>query len=230
MRWLVGSPAALVILFALVCDARAATFVIPPGLEDVPGNDRWSAPFTSPFSERTQILYDSSFFSTPLVIESIAFRHDERAPDAFDYIVLDVQVNMSTFEGDSLSEVFASNIGADEAVVKSRGTLQVVIDSADSFDLVITLDKPFRYDPARGGLLVDIQKYTENSIAVNWDWHRVAVGGSVRTVVERADYDNIVPVAQITGEPVPEPSSLIVAVIAAAGSIAYGWRRRRRSA
>ena len=237
MRWLLTSRVILVIIFALACDARAATFVIPPGLEDVPGDDGGGSPFTAPFSARSQILYDSSFFPTPLVIESIAFRLDTTIPNPLTsahFTISDIQINMSTFSGDSLSETLTSNVGADEAVALSRGALRVDMDSADSFDFVIQLDRPFTYDPARGGLLVDIYKYSDEFETVNFDAHRVAYAG---TVTEDFIFDDgegyvldRVLVAEISGEPVPEPSSLTIAVIAAVGSIAWRWRRRRRSA
>jgi hypothetical protein len=116
---------------------------------------------------RLQEVYAASHFPPqPIVITEIRFRRDSlQAP--FSATIPNLQLNLSTTTKapDTLSGVFASNIGNDDTIVFS-GTL--TINSSGSgppggpnpFDIVVPLSTPFSYDPAAGNLLVDVRNFS----------------------------------------------------------------------
>ena len=146
--------------------AVASGIVAPGNLATTEGNENNSIPFDWNWPLRMQQVYAGSEFSSwsgPEYIQSIAFRLD--GPSfPFGATINGVTIRLSTTarEPDGLSGTFADNIGPDESVV-FQGALPIFSTEEPrtdglphAFNIVINLQKPFRYDPTQGNLLLDI--------------------------------------------------------------------------
>lgn len=149
--------------------------VAPDGNATVEGNGANVFPFGIGVtgvidSQRYQQVYDAADFgavTSPMLITGIAFRPDGPQGSAFTTTLRDVQVNMSTAGRGSgaLSTTFSDNVGADDTVVYGRGSLALsstnttLADGTKAFDVRITFQTPFLYDPTRGNLLLDVRNY-----------------------------------------------------------------------
>ncbi len=155
-------------LIVAMGSAKAGELVIPGELENVDGNSENIFPFGLGlgFSFRYQQVYSATEFdpSAPLLITEIRFRPDFAVGSSFDTVLPEVQISLSTTPSspDLLSSVFADNVGADETIVFD-GVLPLSSNASGSgpldFDVVITLDTPFVYDPLEGDLLLDVRNY-----------------------------------------------------------------------
>jgi hypothetical protein len=113
---------------------------------------------------RYQQLFPASQFSRLNpgggTINGIAFRgHGPGFP--FVGTVAQLQVNLSTTSKspDRLSSTFAENVGPDDMPVFS-GPLEASLTytgGPTNFEVIINFSTPFRYDPSKGNLLVDIR-------------------------------------------------------------------------
>ena len=89
----------------------------------------------------------------------------------------DIQINLSTTtrQPDDLSPLFLSNLGADDTVVFARGSLSLssaVIgpyQGPKDFDVLINLQNPFIYDPAKGNLLLDVRNFQGGNLGFSLD-------------------------------------------------------------
>ena len=77
-----------------------------------------------------------------------------------------IRINLSTTSQvpDGLSNTFAENVGADDTVVFNGALpLSSAVTGPDggpkAFDIVITLQTPFWYDPTAGNLLLDVRNF-----------------------------------------------------------------------
>jgi hypothetical protein len=162
----------MLILLSLSLSVYGAHIVIPNALENVEGDswDAWPFNITGFFwdSMRYQQLYEASDFGSltdPELVTQIAFRPDGEIGGSFTSTLTDIQINLSTTSASAaLSNVFANNVGPDEAVVYS-GALSLSSNSTGpvggpkEFDIVITLQTPFLYDPSAGNLLLDVRNF-----------------------------------------------------------------------
>lgn len=155
--------ATLWMLNLVIATTVQAEFVFaPPEAETIlNGNSRFT-PFDFS-SARFQQVYDATIFSALGAsgggwIRNMSFRV-EPASHVVTTSVQNMQVNMSTTlrGADELSAVFDQNYGVDDMVVV--GPRRVVLLGAGGFDLIITLTRPFFYDPAKGNLLLDFRVY-----------------------------------------------------------------------
>jgi hypothetical protein len=243
------------VAIALVLSTQHAVFssvvaiehVVPNGLRDVEGNVLSDYPFgvaLRPATQRYQQVYDASEFEAwgvPLSITEIAFRPD-RTSGPFSFTITNIQINLSTtLSGpDALSVYFADNTGSDETTVFS-GSLSLSslatgpADGPKDFDLRITLEHPFLYDPSRGNLLLDVLQLTPLGLT-SWyfDAHRdtndsISQASSYfrppSSIADRMLSDGLVTL--FTFSPIPEPSNLVLLGL---GSIALvTWRSRGRA-
>lgn len=142
----------------------AATQVVAPaGVETVDGNSFNRFPFgLVGGSMRYQQAHAAALFPGSGTITELRFRPDVDAGGAFGPVELDVEIRLSTTASppDTMSRVFADNVGPDETVVLARGPLTLASaasgDAVNAFDVVVPLTTPFEYDPAMGNLLVDV--------------------------------------------------------------------------
>jgi hypothetical protein len=221
----------IVALVASTVFGQSTNFVVPAGLENVEGNDNLAIPLTAPNSARTQSLYTASNFAGPTIISKIAYRLDSNNAPHLHLNVTDIQINFSTFTGTILSTTFAANVGSDEEVVFNRGSLLMVmaaVGSPNAFDLVIELDHPFAYDPAVGGLLVDIMKFSSESDTFNFDAQTTSGVTTIysNNVLSSAGGSlNRVFVARLTA--IPEPAAASILLLGCACLTVYRGRAKR---
>ncbi len=231
----------LVLVFA--GPALAASIVVPSGSEFVEGGGDTPFPFNAGISQRYQQVYDASEFTSfglPVVISEITFRPDAGFfGSAFSTTITSIQINLSTTSSgpDALSMTFASNVGADDTVVFS-GALS--LSSADTgpgggpkdFDIVITLQTTFLFDPTAGDLLLDVRNFSGEDttqfdavFAADTTSRTFSTSGGVNAVTAD-DFDSIGLVTKFTVTPIPEPRS---ALLFAAGALVVGVALRKKA-
>jgi hypothetical protein len=187
---------------------------------------------------RYQQGYAASHFSSlagPAWITQIAFRPDFQNGQAFSSVLSDIQINLSTMPSsvnpESLSATFADNAGADDTIVYPRGSLALssshaALGSPESFDIVITLTTPFLYNPADGGLLLDVRNYGgglttlfdaqfsgADGIGAVFRSSSGASGPGVGVGASTGLPDHTGLVTQFTFQPIPEPSTCVAGAL-----------------
>jgi hypothetical protein len=168
-RWaFFSSPVVAVALLGSAGWAPAADPVtIPSSVQAGEGNSDNQFPLNGDPIRYQQVIAASEFPAGQRWITRIALRPDGASGAAFSETLSNVQINLSTTQKapGALSKTFADNIGSDEKVVAS-GALALSSSSSGpdggpkAFDIVITLDAPFLYDPAAGNLLLDVRNYS----------------------------------------------------------------------
>jgi hypothetical protein len=167
--------------------ASAQDVVVPNAFEFVEGNSGNCIPLTGCLdADRYQQVYGSAGFGAisgtgPVYISEIRFRpnNDVPFPPIFiTSIFADIEIRLSTTPGlfgpdgvtaigpDNLFVTFDDNVGGDEVVVY-RGALTLSSSLSGpgplDFDIVITLQTPFLYDPTAGNLLFEWRNYSGES-------------------------------------------------------------------
>lgn len=223
-----------VMLLLTSTGSMLASVVSPGGLETVEGMNAIAGPLTAPNGARSQSLYSASDFPGPMSISGIGYRLDSGASRPLNITITDIQFTLSTFTATSLSATFADNVGSNELVVFNRQPLALVMSNGGSpnpFDLVVTFDIPFFYDPSIGDLLVDIRKFSSEFDSLNFD---AESGTSVSTVYantvdsQRGNTLTKVLVAEFYGVIIPEPTALSLLGFGAL-ALVVGRRRRGRA-
>jgi hypothetical protein len=122
-------------------------------------------------AHRSQQVYGSvEFPQHPMLIHELRFRPDSVYGGAFTATVANIQINLSTTRRipDALSATFAENVGADDTVVY-QGALTVSSaftgpsGGPKDFDIIVRLQRPYLYDPARGNLVIDTRNFSGSS-------------------------------------------------------------------
>lgn len=154
-----GTAAAVLVLLASSAVAQTQ-LPLPVSHVAMEGSTFTNVPFGRSTPTRVQYVYDAMLFGGPVTITEVQFRLDggTTAPNK----VVDCEMSMSTLPTTlvSLSTDFVLNRGADETTVLSRQLLTLPSQSTgampNSFLAPITLTSPFFYDPAQGGLVLEI--------------------------------------------------------------------------
>jgi hypothetical protein len=243
----------LLILFSVLVALRATPaanplIVVPNNLENTEGNSGSFFPFDiGTNSMRYQQVFDASQFtsqgSTPWRITGISFRIDMTpfGGGPFNSTLTNIQVNLSTtvMEPDSLSPVFAANVGLDDKAV--YGPAPRAINSSFSpfmspqaFGAHIYFSTtPFIYDPAQGNLLLDVRNFdgglttffdavdvTNDVTSSVWALSSSALSGTVETRGL---------ITEFVANPVPEPATLTLVALSIMGFIFFKRRQIRRN-
>ncbi|HQR05516.1 MAG TPA: PEP-CTERM sorting domain-containing protein [Gemmatales bacterium] len=225
--------------------APAQNVVVPNALANVEGNLNNGAPFNiSDFgrtSQRVQQVYASSQFSSfggPALITAISFRTDITFGSAFSTTLPSMQINLSTTSAlpDGLSSTFASNVGSDDSMVYN-GALTLSSTNTGgpphNFDIVITLQTPFLYDPALGNLLMDVRNFgagtttqfdAENTLGDSVSRLYSVPPDSVNDATGNTDTLGLV--TQFTFA-VPEPTTWALIGVGTLGAGVVAWRKRQ---
>jgi hypothetical protein len=157
---------AVVLLAA--CSARAQEVIVPNASANLEGSTRNSYPFSAlaPASQRVQQVYAASQFSAITGtgrINELRFRPDGQFtfPAWSNDIIVQIRMSTTAAAPDALNLTFANNIGLDETLVYSGPATISTAQTGPSptpqaFDVVLTLQTPFAYNPANGNLLVDV--------------------------------------------------------------------------
>lgn len=163
------------LLMALTCgalvigdSARAqGLYLVSPGIYENSEADSWNV---GPFGRRFQQVYDATDFqgiSNGGWIRWMQLRLD--SPNAIGGMVItwfNIQINLSTttktpFGPNMLNNTFSDNVGSDDTVVLGPRALSVsahyTIGEPQPFDIQVSFDRPFFYNPANGNLLLDVR-------------------------------------------------------------------------
>lgn len=143
----------------------SATIVVPNAYETVEGG---TALPNATDQHRVMFVYDASQFAVfggPVDITALAFRANSAQAGPGTLIEHNMRVFLSTtpMSPATLSATFADNIGPDytlvtgEAIVKLSASNKPGSGSTQVFAMKVPFETPFRYDPAVGNLLVEIQ-------------------------------------------------------------------------
>jgi hypothetical protein len=232
----------LAVVTALISGAPGLLFgtsiIVPNSNATVEGNTNNCYPFTScaNISEYQQV-YAASQFTAPINIGAILFRPDGPYGYAFSATNPDISISLSTTSKavGGLSNTFANNIGPDNLLVYNGSlTLSSLstgpVNGPKDFDIVINLNTPFWYDPAKGNLLLDVYENSAFTDATAFD----AVDGGVLTSrvyvyssgITYSDSLGLVTRFDSTTT-IPEPGTLLLLGIGLVGLIGCGWRQRK---
>lgn len=195
---------------------RADFVVAPNDRATQPGNAFLLEGFGTP--AEWQSVYGAKNFSGPVLIDGLAFRVDENsAGRSFDVVIPRMTVQASTYAGNFASFDplnYNKNKGIDNVTVFDASLHWAATDGPDSgvnsFDIKLAFSKPFLYDPAKGGLLIDFaptgpyaggiipDAHVHGDSSIGW------LGGSLGNIV-----------TEFSVISVPEPSSIILVTIGA---------------
>jgi PEP-CTERM motif len=250
--WIVVVTATAWMAFA-AAPARADFVVVPNSLAGVEGNSNNSGPFNIAqvglTEQRYQQVYAASQFAAipagGAFITQITFRPDASTGAAFSSTLPSIRIDLSTTGAapDALSTTFASNTGADDAIVFGGPFgAPLTLSSAftgpaggpKDFDIVINLTRSFFYDPSLGNLLLDVRNFGGGA-TTPFDAQTTAgdsvsraftAGSGVNSAT--ADFtDTLGLVTRFTTTAVPEPGTLALFGTAALGlAVGVRWRRR----
>jgi hypothetical protein len=235
----------LCLLIFLYPSRAAIPFIVAPNdSENVEGNSASGVPFhIGNNSIRYQQVFDSSQFTSfgpdPWRIEGISLRIDMRpwGGSSFGATLTNIQLNLSTTsaEPDSLSPVFALNVGADDTIVFSPGALEMTaglspFTEPQPFRAHIVFSQPFIYDPTRGNLLLDVRNFaggdttffdavdtTNDPVSSVWALSANALSGTLETKGL---------VVRFVANPIPEPGTLALFILGVVALAATVVRRR----
>jgi len=182
------------LLDGAVLASRAAAVVVPNGLEAREGTGS-SGIFDQAGREQT-VYAATNFPAGPISIYELRYRPnvtDYMPGNAFSATNLGLRIVLSTssVQPGGLSPIFSDNTGSNaEAVVSGAVTLSSLFIGPDAgpkvFDIVISLDSPFTYDPAQGNLLVDIQNFSDGPTSpVDAEY---STNGAASRVVSRSPF------------------------------------------
>ena len=204
--------------------------VVPNSLESVEGDVDGTTEST-PF--RIQILAPSSEFialpETHRTIIGVSFRPDQTITGPRTSTMDDSLWRLSTTSNAELDPVFDQNVGGDVTTVLNS-SVTVSTDATGpaegprGFDYFVEFDTPFVYDPDAGNLLVDVVSLSGQSPTLNEDFDSsvAAIWNSDPSAMTGTQLSGSV----LEWVFVPEPSTLAMAIIGAAG-FALLMRKRR---
>jgi hypothetical protein len=155
-------PLAAVAAMLLAAAASAqAQLVVPGSHASQEGTGTTNVPFGRSTPTRVQYAWDAMLFSGPVTITAIGFRVDGGSAAAAKTV--DCELRMSTLPVAlvNFGVDFAAHRGADETIVLPRQLLALPAQTAtaavpNAFSPAIALATPFAYDPANGGLVLEI--------------------------------------------------------------------------
>jgi len=186
---------ALVAVAGLSFSASGQQIVVPNALAAVEGGTSNSFPFSAftPVSQRYQQVYAASDFGAltgPTPLTQLRFRPN--ATSTFtpwsNTATFEVRFSVTPTAPDALSTTFATNVGAGETVVYSGSATISTGQSGPvtgplNFDVILTLQTPFVYNPASGNLLMDVKREGTSLASSRFlDAHNVA-GDPISRVV-----------------------------------------------
>lgn len=140
--------------------------VVPQALDHAEGNASSAYPWGTPGTMRVMYAYPGSTLGVtdPVEISHLSWRPDGTAA-TFGPLTTSLRIDLSTGGTLPLSTTFASNHGSDQ-VTAFNGDVSVPYYAGkavnpEDFAMVVKLDRPFRWDPSRGPLIVDMRKFAD---------------------------------------------------------------------
>jgi hypothetical protein len=184
-------------------------------------------PFASNSGEtRYQQVYDSSIFTSPIYIKSLAF-----SPSISDTYTANVRIGLgyTLNEPGALSPDLASNVlGSLTSVFHASHFSQSITGGSETFSLVFSFPcSPFLYDPTWGNLLLDIRISNQDSDAF---FSRFPVGSGLSSRAYDSEYfgngTSDAGLRTLVGfTPVPEPTTMLLLASGLIGLVGYGRKK-----
>lgn len=207
--------------------AQVQTLVLPPGTEDRPGN-RMETIVGNEESTRFQQFFSADVLSPAMPngawISGISFRRDDQTLRSGEVAFQSVEVILATTDRtiNSVSPVFAENLGPDARSVYSQGpvawSLRHIPGRANPFDAVLRFSAPFLYDPSKGNLLIDVRLIgADSDAALDVDGPSIVppeiaffvrASTAINPSIQAGDLNGGAYVTQISFSPIPEPSAI----------------------
>lgn len=241
------------VAFLATAGLSQATVIVVPGAQTATeGDSQNSIPFFGAGERRLQQVYAASEFSAfsgPETITGLAFRCDvllcPTSRFSVSYPSIDIRLSTASAAPDALSGTYSDNVGLDVSLVYTgpltlSGAGTGGAPGPNPFDIAITLQTGFLYDPTQGNLLLDIinplafspqldifldsQEQTGDSISRVFSdpGQHLALTGTPSTsgLVTQFTTSSTLPMQ------VPEPGTLVVL---SAGLFGLACARRRRT-
>lgn len=208
------------------------------------GGSGW--PFLVPSSEapvRYQEFYDPADMDMPFgvhYITAVRFRLSNLPRGSLDVIIADVHVRLGVQAHEYPYNDF-DNLGPEAVAVHERGPLHLAADFVPNqpvqpFAMELPLSAPLVYDRSWGPLVLDVINYSgiPNAVSPSFEVARDAdVPGLYDSVFSLGGFslthgtpDTKGLVTEFVYQPVPEPSPLVLAILAT--GLAVGCRSRPR--
>lgn len=147
------------LLFAGMVAAQT-TIVLPGSHGQREGTGTTNVPFGRSGATRMQCVYDGLLQPQPVTITGVAFRLDGGATAASKQVDCEIWLGTAAPALVALSPDFATNRGGDLTVVLPRQTItlpaQPTSGSPGPWTQSIPLTTPFPWNPANGGLLLEV--------------------------------------------------------------------------
>lgn len=215
----------IALLLSAVFATHADLLVVPPDRATQSGNTFLSSAFQDPGTFQT--VYSAPNFSSPVLINSMAFRMEEASGGlSISAVIPRVTVQVSTFSGTPSSfEPFSysANKGPDEMTVYDAPVNWTTTDALgfgpNSFDLKLLFSKPFYYDPSKGSVLINFTTSGSFTTGLSVDLH--SHGSPSIGWIENSGA-NLVTQFDVTAVPEPE-----TCVLVGLGGLALLFSRRR---
>lgn len=196
----------------------AQTIVVPYEHSETDGNTINSSPSGDAGGIRNMLLLDASQFLSltgPSYLTRFAYRpNGTPGPSGPRQATLKIFASTTQRTVATLSRNFDENVGEDYALVFD-GNLTLSSSNLPAagntlqFDIVFPLARPFRYDPAAGNLLLEVQIPESHGAAFSWDavqGSRAAAGVGGSTGATSGQFGSVIPVVQLSFEPAPRVS------------------------
>jgi hypothetical protein len=153
-------------IFLFVCFAESAfaqgtmQTVVPFGFQNQSGNGASQLFLGGETQDLFRASYMATAWTTPVAITGVAFR--VAGGFSMDVVIPSIEIRASTSSRvpETMSQAYAANRGADEVLVFGHSNVHLVGSGGpgvNPFDLKLTFDQPFLYDPATGSLLLDFR-------------------------------------------------------------------------
>ena len=140
--------------------AAQTTLLLPGSHAQREGTGTTNVPFGRSSATRMQCVYDGLLQPQPVTITALALRLDGGATAAGKQVDCEIWMGTAAQPLVALSPDFATNRGPDLTVVLPRQTIALpalpTASSPGPWTQPIALTTPFRWQPANGGLLIEV--------------------------------------------------------------------------
>lgn len=238
----------LTFIFALLignslCTFGQSTLVVPLGYENKEGESGGGgAPFNTSNPERYQWLYTGSSFASVIPtggwIKGMSFRVNgsDSLPPPVDVRNLEIRLSSSSKTVQTMSLTYEENVGIDQSVVLAQSSSFTLTATGTAiprpFDLRITFEKPFFYNPSSGSLLVDWLIHTPFAIRTRVDVP--AANSQIKVIGGPLDLGQALGfgpgyITRFEIEPIPEPPLPFIIALGALLMARANFRKRREA-